>query len=100
MTRRPPHDHCGERCTATHSYDCILASMYACVEEVLGVDAARLRPDITLLELGATSFDFVTIVIRLEEMYGISLGTDLSIPNGLSIATAARTLVGEVTVSH
>lgn len=53
------------------------------VAEALGVDLARIRPDVSLIEeLDAESIDFLDLVFRLERTF------DVKIPRGQIVADA------------
>jgi acyl carrier protein len=52
-----------------------------CVSEVLGVALETIGPDTTLIALGAQSFDFVDLAIRLEALFGVSFPKAYSIPD-------------------
>lgn len=53
------------------------AGVRTAVQEILQIDAARLRPSVRLKEdLGADSLDCVEIVMAIEERFGITVADD------------------------
>lgn len=62
-------------------YDNVLTGVQAAITEVVGCDASHVLPAVTLLELGAQSFDFLEIVTKLEDQYDVLLPPLYSIPD-------------------
>ena len=69
------------------------------VADVLDLDGTSPDPEASLLELGADSFSFVDIVLRLERRFGVSLPRDYAMPEHYSVkdlAGAVATAMGTV----
>ena len=60
------------------------------VSEILGVSLDMIAPDTLLLELGAQSFDFVDLVVRLERVYSIEISPIYTVPDLHTIATYVK----------
>ena len=43
------------------------------VAEAIGIDAAGVRPESNLMDLGAQSLEFLDVVFKLEQTYGIEI---------------------------
>jgi acyl carrier protein len=43
------------------------------VAEAIGIDPAGVQPDSNLMELGAQSLEFLDVVFKLEQTYGIEI---------------------------
>jgi acyl carrier protein len=58
-------------------HDDLLATVRACVADVLAIDAAKVTPNSSLIaDLGAESLDFLDLVFRLETEYGVKIPRD------------------------
>ena len=65
-----------------------------CVALTLNRAADEIPLDRPLIELGATSFDLVALVERLERAQNVTLPRWLSIPDQQSVATYVRHIEG------
>lgn len=81
------------------SHDDLVAAVARCVADLLDLDDMLVKPDSVLIELGAQSFDFVELVVRLEATYNVSLPEHLTVPtdhtvwmfaNAVAVALAAN----------
>jgi acyl carrier protein len=69
-----------------------LIAVMTCVAQVVCVPLAEARPERTLIDLGAQSFDFVEIVSRLEQQFGITLPRSFAIPDAYTIDDLAAAI--------
>lgn len=60
------------------------------LSDILGVSRDLITPDALLLELGAQSFDFVDLVVRLEKAYDIDIPPLYAVPDRHTVATYVR----------
>jgi acyl carrier protein len=51
------------------------------IAEMLGIDPREVTLESPIIELGAQSFDFVELVVRLEKAFETSLPKELTIPD-------------------
>jgi acyl carrier protein len=61
--------------------DSVLDIVATEIGELLRVPAADITPESRLIDLGAQSFDFVELVVRLEKAFNTSLPRELMIPD-------------------
>jgi len=55
------------------------------IAEMLGIDPKEVVPESPVIELGAQSFDFVELVVRLEKAFETSLPRELMIPDSHTV---------------
>lgn len=84
QTHSQPSDLAGE---ADVDVTQVIRGMLA---DILGVSPDVVTPDALLLELGAQSFDFVELVVRLEKAYDIEIPSLYAIPDRHTVATYVR----------
>lgn len=76
----------------------VLDGVRACIAQVLGIDLKAVGPGVTLLQLGAQSFDFMHLVFRLEATYRVELPRAYAIPDqhtAVAYADAVMTALQE-----
>ena len=56
------------------------------IREMLNLNAADITPQSRLIDLGAQSFDFVELILRLEKQFDVSLPKELMIPDSHTVA--------------
>lgn len=61
--------------------DSVLNVVKAEIAEMLGIDPREVTLESPIIELGAQSFDFVELVVRLEKAFETSLPKELTIPD-------------------
>lgn len=59
----------------------VLEVVKAEIAEMLGIDPKEVTHESPVIELGAQSFDFVELVVRLEKTFETSLPKELMIPD-------------------
>ena len=65
----------------TNSSADLVAEIRECIADLLGVNSELVLPEVSLLDLGAQSFDFVQLVFTLERTYGIEISRSYTIPD-------------------
>lgn len=63
----------------------VAAMVRQSIADVLAIDAAAIKDDQTLLALGAQSFDFVDVILRIEEQLGVAIPRSYAIPADYSV---------------
>ena len=61
--------------------DNLVSEIRACIAELLDISTELVVPGVSLLDLGAQSFDFVQLVFKLERAYGIEISRSYTIPD-------------------
>lgn len=57
------------------------------VAELLAVNLELVEPGVSLLALGAQSFDFVQLVFKLERVYGVEIPRSYTVPDEYTVDT-------------
>lgn len=71
----------------------VLQVVKAEIAEMLGIDAKEITPESPVVDLGAQSFDFVELVVRLEKTFGTSLPRELLIPDSHTVNRYVEAIV-------
>jgi acyl carrier protein len=71
-------------------YSEILEAVSRCVVATLALTPDAVSADSVLLELGAQSFDFVELVLRLEREFGINIPKEYAVPDAFTVDAYAR----------
>jgi acyl carrier protein len=75
---------------ADERYSEALATVSQHVADMLRIDVSTVQPVSVLLDLGAQSFDFVVLVLRLERTFGIELPRSYMVPDPYTVDTLTR----------
>jgi acyl carrier protein len=84
----------------TRKYESVLTVVKQCVGELIGEDVMDMPSEVTLLELGVQSLDFVDLVFHLGRIYGIQLPRSYSVPDTHTLETFARGVVESLAVGQ
>ena len=77
----------------------VLQVVKAEIAEMLGIDAKEITPESPVIELGAQSFDFVELVVRLEKTFETSLPKELMIPDWHTVDRYVQAIVAATKTS-
>lgn len=67
---------------------------------VLDKSPSDVHRDARLVDLGAQSFDFVELVIRLEKAFGVSINRSFAIPDQFSVDSYVRAVSEAIARTH
>ena len=68
----------------------IEARVMQIVAQTAGVEAAAIKPDSTIQDLGVASLDAIDMIFKIEEVFGIELGDDQLDLKSASVATLVQ----------
>lgn len=71
----------------------VLSVVQAEIAEMLGIDPKDVTRESPIIELGAQSFDFVELVVRLEKAFETSLPKELTIPDMHTVGRFVEAIV-------
>ena len=71
----------------------VLSVVQAEIAEMLGLDPKDVTLESAIIELGAQSFDFVELVVRLEKAFETSLPKELTIPDMHTVGRFVEAIV-------
>lgn len=75
---------------APDAHEQVVRAISRMLADILDISPELITSDALLLELGAQSFDFVDLVVRLEKAYGVTIAPVYAIPDRHTVESYVR----------